>query len=295
LQGRRISSPALTEEFSPPVRIFQGKQEKEILSMTLITINRDKCKKDGLCIGECPLSLLVPGPENYPETIERADEFCLACGHCIAVCPHDALSLKDIRPDSLAPVSTDRTVDNNALVHLVKTRRSIRHYREQPVPRDMVERLICTAHYAPSAKNDEAVEWLVLDKRESLLELAKIVIDGMRKSEQLQMVVSAFDAGRDIIFRGAPNLVIAHSRTDSFSPLVDCTIALTTFELLASGLGLGTCWAGFLMMSAAQNPAIEKYLAIPEGHKLYGALMLGYPRYHFHRIPVRKKKEITWR
>jgi len=155
--------------------------------------------------------------------------------------------------------------------------------------------LIHTANYAPTAKNDEAVEWLVLDRRDTILELAKIVIDGMRKSEQLQMVVSAFDAGRDIIFRGAPGLVITHSRTDSFSPLVDCTIALTTFELMASSFGLGTCWAGFLMMSATQNPSVEKFLGIPEGHKLYGALMLGYPRYRFHRVPGRKKKEITWR
>ncbi len=263
--------------------------------MNLISINRDNCKRDGLCIGECPLSLLVPGAENYPETIERADEFCLSCGHCIAVCPHDALSLKDVKPETLTLVGTEKKIDSTVLEHLVQTRRSVRHYKKEPVPRDMVKKLIDVANYAPTAKNDEAVEWLLLDNRDSILELARIVIDGMRKSEQLQMVVSAFDAGRDIIFRGAPNLVIAHSRTDSFSPLVDCTIALTTLELLASGLGLGTCWAGFLMMSAAQNPAIEKYLGIPEGHNLYGALMLGYPLYRFHRIPGRKKKEITWR
>ena len=68
------------------------------------------------------------------------------------------------------------------------------------------------------------------------------------------------------------------------------TRTLTTFELAAKACGLGTCWAGLLMMAVADNfkPVIEA-LNLPEGNRCFGGMMLGYPLLKYQRIPARKK------
>jgi nitroreductase len=76
---------------------------------------------------------------------------------------------------------------------------------------------------------------------------------------------------------------------------VDSTIALTFLDLAAPTVGLGACWAGFFMMAAAQSPQLQELLALPEGHACCGALMIGYPKYAYHRLPTRKEPAISWR
>ena len=61
--------------------------------MGLLVIDRNKCKKDGICGEECPMSIIKMGDENdgYPHLLPGAEEACLRCGHCVSVCPHGAL------------------------------------------------------------------------------------------------------------------------------------------------------------------------------------------------------------
>ena len=76
---------------------------------------------------------------------------------------------------------------------------------------------------------------------------------------------------------------------------MDSTIALTFLDLAAPTVGLGACWAGFFMMAAAQSPRLQEALALPEGHACCGALMIGYPKYGYHRLPTRKEPAVSWR
>jgi len=59
--------------------------------MDLITVNEEKCIKCELCIKECPTYVLKMG-EKGPE--EVANTTCIACGHCVAICPSDAIDNK---------------------------------------------------------------------------------------------------------------------------------------------------------------------------------------------------------
>lgn len=76
--------------------------------------------------------------------------------------------------------------------------------------------------------------------------------------------------------------------------VADGAIALTFAELAAVSYGLGTCWAGFVMM-AARSEAAAAALRLPAGHKLLGAMMIGYPKVNYHRIPLRAEPQLTWR
>ncbi len=98
--------------------------------------------------------------------------------------------------------------------------------------------------------------------------------------------------------RGAPVLIVTHASKDfSVSLLagIDSANALSFLDLAANSLGLATCWAGYVYMMANTFPPVQAALALPEGHQAYGAMLLGYNKFKYHRIPVRKAPRIVWR
>ena len=111
----------------------------------------------------------------------------------------------------------------------------------------------------------------------------------------MDRAVAAFEAGRDPILRRAPHLVVAHApKADRTAPAA-CTIALAYLELAAFAHGLGACWAGYFNLAAGLWPPLQENLALPADHASFGALMVGRPRFAFHRIPPRTPARITWR
>ena len=61
--------------------------------MGLLIIDEEKCRKDGICVRECPMVIIKQKDENsFPEMAPGGEDICNACGHCVAVCPHGALS-----------------------------------------------------------------------------------------------------------------------------------------------------------------------------------------------------------
>jgi len=74
-----------------------------------------------------------------------------------------------------------------------------------------------------------------------------------------------------------------------------CTIALATLELASTAMGLGCCWAGYFNAAATTFPPMLEALALPSGHQSFGAMMVGYPKFTYHRLPTRKMPNITWR
>lgn len=107
--------------------------------------------------------------------------------------------------------------------------------------------------------------------------------------------IAGWDEGQDQILRSAPHLIVVHSQAGLPFAGTDCVIALTYLELYAFTKGLGTCWAGYLTMAAGFHEPLQKALALPQGHKCFGAVMLGYPQYKYKRIPVRNLPVMTWR
>jgi len=277
-----------------------------MLLMSLIKIDTSKCQRDRICAQECPGKLIVfPEKDSYPTAIENAGEFCIDCGHCIAVCPHDALSLKDTGPEELEAVNHDLLPSPAQVQHFLRTRRSIRTFKKQAVSRQQIEELIDIARYAPTGSNKQQVHWLVIQDRERVQHVAGLVVDWMRMllqqspdeemNRRYHRLVEAWDQGIDRILRGAPHVVIAHSPSDVFGAAADCIISLTYLELAAYSMGLGACWAGYLNTAATYYPPLQEALGLPEGHLPYGALMLGYPVYKYYRIPQRQPARIIWR
>lgn len=274
--------------------------------MPLFTVDQEKCRRDGICVAECPgLIIEIKSKDAFPTPVAGAEGRCIQCGHCVAVCPQGALSLASMPVGTCQPVREELLPGPDQVEHFLRTRRSIRSYRDQAVERKLMEKLIDIAGCAPTASNRQSVKWLVIEDKDEVKRLSGMVIDFMRQmvashpdlavSSRYDVVVKDWEKGKDRICRNAPHVVLTYGSTALPSAQNDCTIALTYLELAAYALGLGACWGGYFRAAAATFPPLIQALGLPDGYQVYGAMLIGYPRYQYKRIPLRNKQSIQWK
>jgi nitroreductase/NAD-dependent dihydropyrimidine dehydrogenase PreA subunit len=265
--------------------------------MDLFQVNQDTCNQDGICAADCPAGLIDFQKGGYPKPIPEAEKLCIRCGHCVAVCPTGSLSHREMPMKKCPPVKRDLQLSVEHCEHFLRNRRSIRVYKDKPVSQDELTRLIEIARYAPTGRNCQCVEWLVLNNRDELDNLKGLIADWMSNIPDtlVKWEFGRWKGGQDVILRDAPAVVVTHAeKTNRFAPAA-CTIALSYLDLTATTMGLGCCWAGFFMSAATLYQPFIEALSLPEGHQCLGAIMVGYPKFSYQRLPLRKPPPITWR
>ncbi len=273
--------------------------------MSLIEVNPQTCNQDGICAAVCPGHLIDFKQGEYPLPVAAIEELCIRCGHCVAACPSASLRHAEIPQEQCPPVKKELFLSAEQCDQFLRSRRSIRNYRDKAVSRETLQKLIEVARYAPSGHNSQTAEWLVLTDRDELNKLIELVGDWMRwmlanmsefaLSMHMDKALERLQAGEDIVLRDAPVLIIAHAAKDDAMAPTTCTIALTYLELAATGMELGGCWAGYFNAAASNFPPLTAALGLPDGHQAFGSMMVGYPQFRYQRMPERKTPGITWR
>jgi nitroreductase len=207
---------------------------------------------------------------------------------------------------------------------LLLSRRSIRAFKEKSVPKELIEQLIEVGIHAGTSSNGQTENFVVIQDRKLLSELEKMVIEimwdkgmkylGSEIGQKLaktrlgdEMVRQAIPYHHIIknrrqnnqlagmVFRNAPVVMVIHGLRTNFMAHANCSIAARNMEIMAKTMGLGTCWAGFLSVAAhLAKKKIETYLEIPDDHSIYGAMMVGYPKFEYRKIIPRKEREVRW-
>jgi len=272
--------------------------------MIFFKIDKEKCIKDGICAEICPVGLIALKEDYHSPSFDNADKMCIKCGHCVAVCPTGSISLPDMLSEDCSPLKTELKLNQKQCEHFLKSRRSIRVYQKKSVERKRILELLKTVSYAPSGHNTQCTKWMIIDNKEKLNKLSILVIDWMKYmlnkqnkfavSMNMDQQIIKWEEGIDGILRNAPVLIITYAENKNRLALSTCTIALSYLELAAVGMGLGTCWAGYFHMAATNYIPLIKALEIPENHQCYGSMMLGYPKFNYQRIPLRKNPDIKW-
>ena len=273
--------------------------------MGKLIVDEDKCKKDGICAGECPMALIkLKDGDGFPELIPGGDQMCLMCGHCVAVCPHGALSHTMVPVEECQVIDKDLVIDEHQAVQFLRSRRSIRFFKDETPDKATLQRLIEIARYAPTGGNGQLVEWLVLTDRAKIKEVAGMTVDWMRNvlektpkyaAPYMPIVVGAWDMGFDAVLRDAPALVVASAPKEASNGLVDTTLALSYLELAAPSFGLGTCWAGLLYGAMRSHLPIRERLGLADNVPFYYPMMIGHPKTRYYRLPERKTPKIVWK
>ena len=190
----------------------------------IFQINRETCSRDGVCREVCPVDVICLTDSGFPEPVIAAEDVCIRCGHCVAVCPTGSFRHRDMDPALCPPVQETLQPSVAQIHHFLRSRRSIRAYKEKPVGRELLQKLIAAASAAPSAHNSQKVQWLVFGDRDKLNLLAAVTVDWMRwvietmpeRASELHFEgrVKRWESGVDGILRGAPVLIVAHGEKE---------------------------------------------------------------------------------
>ena len=258
-----------------------------------LTIDLNKCKRHGRCVEVCAAFVLEKDAEGFPRKAANHSANCMSCGHCVAACSEKALSIADLsaEPD----FTSEQPVNEQQLRELFQRRRSVRYWADKQLDRETLTRLFDAVRWSPTGLNRQGVKWLVINSKAEVRRLAGLTVDHFRSTGGHAPTIAAWEKGVDRILRDAPALVIAYGLDGPISPMTDCLIAMTHVDIAADVFGLGTCWAGYFMIAANASEAVRNAIGLPIGHSMFGALMLGYPKYRMCRAPGREPLAVTWR
>ncbi len=257
------------------------------------TIDEKNCTRCGQCVADCP-ARVISMAGDVPFIVPEKEGGCYRCQHCLAVCPTGAVSILGISPGKCLPLAGNLPAPHQ-METLIKGRRSVRRYRDEDLEPELVQQLLEVAWHAPTGVNSRQVRFTVVDNRKSLARLRETVMDGLgrlvregRLPEKLAFFadyVRVWEAKRlDILFRDAPHLVIASAPKSIVSPLPDCLIALSYFELFARANGVGTVWNGLAKWAIGDLvPEALPILGIPDEHLIGYAMSFGRPAVQYHR------------
>ncbi|MBI9082974.1 MAG: nitroreductase family protein [Desulfobacterales bacterium] len=274
--------------------------------MDFLRIDETKCKQDGICAAECPRRIITQKDDkSFPEISEADEAKCMACGHCVAVCPHGALSMKGLDIKDCPEIEKDLVLSWGQAEQFLRSRRSIRWFKDKAMDRKTLERLIKTACYAPTASNAQNLQWTVIQGRDRLERLSRATIHWMERviaahpdapaAGYFRPVVDGWATGNDGILRTAQTLIVPSAPRENANGLVDVSIALAYLELAALPLGVGTCWAGLLRGAMLATPELVESMGLPEGHTWFYPMMIGYPKFKYYRLPERNTPVIHYK
>jgi nitroreductase/NAD-dependent dihydropyrimidine dehydrogenase PreA subunit len=273
--------------------------------MGLLIIDETKCKKDGICAGECPMALIrLKDGKGFPEIVQGGETACNLCGHCVAVCPNGALSHAGVPIGQSPLIEKDLKINEEQAVQFLRSRRSMRFFKKEPVEREKLQRLIEIARYAPTGGNSQLVEWIVFADEERIKEIARLTVEWLRKLVKqapqtvppyIPMMIRAWGMGFNSVTWSAPALIVASAPKETNTGMVDVSLALCYLELAAQSLGLGTCWAGVVEAALQWSPEVREAVGLPDGHPYHFPMMIGYAKRKYSRLPERKQPKITWK
>ncbi|MCX8119059.1 MAG: nitroreductase family protein [Desulfobacterota bacterium] len=284
-------------------------------------IFENKCIGCERCVAVCPSFVL--GMAEEKAKLLRG-EWCIGCDHCGAVCPSDAVIREGEAFEKHPQKGTASAVSPEALDLLFRERRSIRNYKADPVPKEVLDQILDAGRFAPTGTNSQNVNYLVLTTRERIQELRELtlrfyervfsrvegpfgrmlltLVAGRRTVEYLRQSLpkmevarEAFERGEDRLFYHAPVVMIAHAEAWDSSSSFNCSVALYNCSLKAHSLGLGCCFNGFLVNAVNHDRRIKRWLAIPADHRCYAAMVLGFPKVTYPNLVRRQPPKARWR
>lgn len=282
--------------------------------MELITINKQSCIECGKCVRVCPSQVLIPAKGSKAIEVVNIN-YCTSCGHCVAICPTDAVEHTHFPASKVHAFDPKDLPSPDAVELLIRSRRSNRAFSPQPVPGEMLERILEAAYRAPTASNEQELEFTLVTDPNMLRQISVVTMDvfngilklltpvkGLisRLSPEMKELIPQFEemrddfnGGKDEILRGATAVLFIHTYKGARFGKQDSNLAYQNASLMAESLGIAQFYTGFVCVAASMDlkKRLEKLLGIKG--EIHAGLALGVPSFRFNKYVDRKPMKVT--
>jgi nitroreductase len=259
----------------------------------------------------CPSEVFVKSEGSVP-TIQNI-EFCIKCGHCVAICPTNAINHEVFPGEKVHPFDKKDLPSSEQLMLLLKSRRSRRYFSKDPIPEFLIDQILEAAHRAPTASNSQRVSYKVISDPEQLKMVSDYTIKTFSKIGSLlnfplikpfiklfapdiakyipsfKEMENEYKSGKDIILRGATALILIYTPKNQHFGCANANLAYQNGSLMAETLGIGQFYTGFVLSALAQDKKgkLSKLLGIKGS--IHAGMALGVPQLQFSKYIDRKE------
>ena len=259
-----------------------------------VLIDSEKCTGCGSCLADCQRHVL----EIKNKKAVVINDNCLKCGHCLAVCPANAVRLSGFDDKIMdVPEKPFFLNEKDLLTHL-KFRRSIRQYKDTPVEKEKLEKIIEAGRITPTASNSQNVRYIILQNEREAIEDEVLAMYKTQSewteslSTRMKVPVNVIHERlkRGFLFHKAPAVILVISPSE-----INACLAVMNMELMAEALGLGTVYVGLFTLPANKNKKLRESLGVADEESIAACLALGYQKTQYLRSVPRKKANVIWR
>ena len=239
----------------------------------------------------------------------------------MAVCSKRSISIEGLSYEENFPPLPSNSIHYDEFKDFLMTRRSIRHFIDRPVSREMLEKIVDAIALAPFGVAPDNVEITLVAERkliqQALPEISKMYLQlgKMLKFAPMRWLfqrVMPKDTGNtlinfllphiqkglydytkeDDISRNAPAMILFHAAKGAGERNSDAMIYTTYAFLAAHSLGLGATVIGLIGPGINRSKKLKELYQIPSDNEVIQTVILGYPKINFKKAIVRPRKKV---
>jgi ferredoxin len=290
-----------------------------------ISIDQQTCRACGLCSEVCPNKILSKNPLGGITFRQDRLQFCMKCGQCMAICPTKSIRIEGLSYSRDFFEIPEKLALEAPFFNMITSRRAIRNFKDQPVPKELLEKLVQAITFAPPGFTPIKTEIVVVQDteiiRKALPYMIKLYEDLLRamgnpigrlfirrevgkekfntiKNHLIPLLKSRLPelkrGEEDTLTRYAPAMIVFHASKTAENYETDAYVALTYGFLAAHALGLGGSAMDIIPPAIQHSPELRKMFSIPDGNQVVASMILGYPKHHYQRGIRRALKSVTW-
>lgn len=162
----------------------------------------------------------------------------------------------------------------NDVIKAIKSRRSVRKYKQDQISEESLKSIIEAGIYAPTAHNDQPWHFTVIQNADLLKEINRSVKDAMAQSDIDWIQKMGSNPNFQVTFN-APTLIVVSGRKDGMAWEADCAAAIQNMLIAAESMDIGSVWLGLVKFFFKEEGAMDK-LGIPDNYQPYYGVALGY-------------------